>query len=668
MLRIAAILLASLYVLEQSPKPGTNGPWTTFSGGTNTAPIQQYFRLHMIGGGYVNLGGILTSTNTDSTGVSNSTIRLSAAPMDSNSWAKLSAMTKTVAVILALTSTNFAQVVSSVTLTGAVAITNVNPVVASGDIIDSSRLANWVGNTGVRGGIVRSSTISASIAAGANQTTVQNAINAAASNSVVLLNTGVYTIANLTMPSYVELRGKTNTTMNLSGTIDIKCGGRMNGQPSGAWGAPFNLTRDAVKGGTTVVVTNIPSWIVDGQLAMVVQIDKAGISTNWGAQSSDQSFFERFGYPNRGMFQIDRVTSHTSTSVTFEIGMYYGWETGQVAQIFRSDYDPSTDNVKAGVGIEDMTIVGGSIVLDVADSCWIQNCVITNNSQGQTPMVQSYLSYRCEVNHCTMSDAVSLSGGEGYGAGPYFSSAMKVEDCIMTKLHGPGVISSSSGDAFLYNYVIQSQSDAGQNCLATHEMTCMANLFEGNYCDDKILKDDTHGGAYLDTIFANRITGINSNATYYPDSTVCLEIEYFNVYHNLVGNILGWQGVQNKLLTCYTNQTLGSRGSIYYLGVGATDSSGSWTNCATCPAENSYTNGMFILVSANWDAVTGGQIFEPLVTSHTLTNSYAYLSKPAFFGSLTWPPFNAANGAAYTNADARELIPAGYRYVHGVDP
>ena len=50
---------------------------------------------------------------------------------------------------------------------------------------------------------------------------------------------------------------------------------------------------------------------------------------------------------------------------------------------------------------------------------------------------------------------------------------------------------------------------------------------------------------------------------------------------------------------------------------------------------------------------------------HGIPNSYYLTSKPAFFGSLTWPPFNPAAGlagASITN------IPAGYRFVYGTNP
>ncbi|MBP6837076.1 MAG: hypothetical protein KA190_07220, partial [Kofleriaceae bacterium] len=49
----------------------------------------------------------------------------------------------------------------------------------------------------------------------------------------------------------------------------------------------------------------------------------------------------------------------------------------------------------------------------------------------------------------------------------------------------------------------------------------------------------------------------------------------------------------------------------------------------------------------NWDVDTG-----------------AVAGKPAWFGSLAWPPVDTASPAS----DDPTVIPAGYRYVHGQDP
>ena len=70
----------------------------------------------------------------------------------------------------------------------------------------------------------------------------------------------------------------------------------------------------------------------------------------------------------------------------------------------------------------------------------------------------------------------------------------------------------------------------------------------------------------------------------------------------------------------------------------------------------------------NYDVVTKGILWDSSNADRNIPNSLVYSAKPAWYGGV-WPPFDPANGAALTaNANAFTNIPAGYRYVKGVDP
>jgi hypothetical protein len=83
---------------------------------------------------------------------------------------------------------------------------------AASDIIPTARLIDWTAS-GVSGGIPTRTTLAATISTAggndstSNTTTIQNAINAAASGSVVLIPPGIYLIGSLDMKSGVTLRG-----------------------------------------------------------------------------------------------------------------------------------------------------------------------------------------------------------------------------------------------------------------------------------------------------------------------------------------------------------------------------------------------------------------------------------------------------------------------------
>jgi hypothetical protein len=65
------------------------------------------------------------------------------------------------------------------------------------------------------------------------------------------------------------------------------------------------------------------------------------------------------------------------------------------------------------------------------------------------------------------------------------------------------------------------------------------------------------------------------------------------------------------------------------------------------------------LIEGNWDSVTNGQDW--LSSSpKTFRNSYLYTSKPAYFGTLAWPPIDPQNPVT----DDPTIIPAGWRYVN----
>jgi hypothetical protein len=52
------------------------------------------------------------------------------------------------------------------------------------------------------------------------------------------------------------------------------------------------------------------------------------------------------------------------------------------------------------------------------------------------------------------------------------------------------------------------------------------------------------------------------------------------------------------------------------------------------------------------------------IGSDTIGASYRYSSKPAWFGSLAWPPFDPSNPGAAAPAS----IPAGYRFQNKANP
>ena len=530
------------------------------------------------------------------------------------------------------------------------------------NVISSDRLVSWQGNVGIPGGIPNVTTIYANIAAGASLSQVNAAISACPSGQVVNLGPG-----DFAFDGDLSLNNKLGVVLRGAGpgntTITFSSGGvTMKGDRNDANLIGVNLSQDAVKGAATIFIASVPSWVTPGKLIGIDQIDDPAFSTNSGSNGGN-SYRGALGYGARGVSQLDRVVSKTSTSVTFEVPMYWGWQTSRVAQIFQPHLDPSSGKPVILCGIENLTLAasysgndGNMVTMDSADNCWVKNCVITNMAGGAG--VLGYFAYRCEVRHCTIINSHLLTGGQGYGVAPYYtSSGWLTEDNIFALLHAAMDVESASGNVFAYNYETGGQSASGNDqndSISAHQTTSFMNLWEGNFCDDKVLGDWTHGANAYGTVFRCRITGTNAIPARVDDSQTPVSIQYYNRYWNIVGNVLGVPGVQNKYLTDNSSTAAGSTGSIIKVG---------GDNPDVDYDADSYTSGAFILIHGNWDSVQHQVTWNSLVTSHTLTNSYYLSSKPSYFGSLAWPPYDPASpsGASATN------IPAGYRYISGTN-
>jgi hypothetical protein len=185
------------------------------------------------------------------------------------------------------------------------------------------------------------------------------------------------------------------------------------------------------------------------------------------------------------------------------------------------------------------------------------------------------------------------------------------------------------------------------------------NLWEGNWLTDKLLGDVTHGSGSHQTAFRNRIVGDNGTG----DQRTCISIEYYNRYWNVVGNVLGKDGLQNKRVSYSGSTSEGTTGSILKMG-GEVNINDDYS-----PSDAySYTSGMFVLDHGNYDTVTDGQVWESSVSDHSPVTSYLYASKPTWFGDRPWPPFEAASAASALTAKSYTNTPAGYRYEFGTDP
>jgi PKD repeat protein len=527
------------------------------------------------------------------------------------------------------------------------------------EIIPSSNLVDWKTYTGIPGGIPNRTTIFRTLSPGATTADLNNAIASCPSNQVIFLSEGTYNFGKIDMGSKkgVTLRGAGigrtifNSTASGSGCIE-------NSQYS--FGGAADISSGYTKGSTSIVFSATPSTeFAVGRLVSISSLD-------------DTSFvFDREG-PGRNIQTTHKILSRTGSTITFEPPLPM---TLSPALRPQAEYMISGPGLQM-CGIEDMSIQnsGGADIMIYwwgADSCWVKNVDLSGPVDSCVWLVDSY---RCEIRQSTMRDARGAPNNpDGYGVTIYGSTASsawhRIEDNAFSKLFVALWGKRYSCTAFLYNLCTNS---VGQGFLhqrgimnAGHGLHPMFNLWEGNI-GEQWQHDGYHGSASHQTLFRNWIHGLNQN---YSSNRKMLDITRGSYFYSVVGNILGDQSWADS--SGFSYEMVGkpdyqSQPVIYRLGypnMGNNDTSAAvpWPYPFTYPDPKVKAT---LLRHGNFDWKNKAIVWDSTISDRVIPNSLFYTSKPAYFGSCPWPPFDPAtpNNAAVSN------IPAGYRFVLGSNP
>jgi hypothetical protein len=416
------------------------------------------------------------------------------------------------------------------------------------------------------------------------------------------------------------------------------------------------ITAGATKGSNTITVADT-SFFTVGMPISIAASPMPVWSHNLG------------GHPDTvlNLRITSKIVSKTSTTITFDPPCPFDF-TGLTPMATVFSGSPYT--FIQGIGIENLTIdlssstIGWAIEFDTAYGCWVKDVEVTGAYSRQ---MLFYQLVRGEIRHCYTHAT--------QGSGPDHEGIDFDRDCCWNLLEDN--IANKGGDSpfqfgdanggdscnvVAYNYALNTDSgfwDISFN----HSPHNTLNLAEGNYIDN--YKDDGYfGSSSHNTLFRNRITHN-------------VELKHFSNYYNIVGNVLGTAGFSNAYETTTVNY---SNNPIYALGypnIGNHSYTGTFgpTNppdySANGPNLTDPENQTLdlnvratILRHGNFDYFNNVIVWDPGISDHTLPNSLYLASKPSYFGFLQWPPIDPANPGAVTP----ESIPAGYRYVHGVDP
>lgn len=584
------------------------------------------------------------------------------------------------------------------------------------ELIPSNRMVDWTPGVtvGVPGGIRHDRTRIIDVtrapynadATGANDASsaIQGAINAAVAGDVVYLPAGTYLCRTSISTSYkseITVRGAGESTVlvSMAPSTFIQIGG--GSDYNWAWPASGNvITAGLEKSSTQITIADTSAFKV-GQLVQI------GLDNN-----SATPVVNVFGY-EKMQRQMTRITAKSGNTLSIFPGLY-GDYTATRAQVHVAQFQTNFTGLENLMIDMSQSTATFAVWMQQAYGCWIENVRIKKSNNYHIFLNDSL---NCEVRHCYL-DELNHVGSNGAALLCNTISGCLIEDNILYKAfplievnHG------SSGNVFAYNFC--EDSGPGVAIDTNHGPHNAYNLYEGNIAPN-LQSDGYFGSASRDTIFRNWFHGVLGGRM-----TWTVSLNRFTRDYSLVGNILQKDGFT---LTAdgvsLGNPNMGNSG---YNGVappwddgmrpGAGSLSQTGQNVSTTSAMFSPSNvGWFILtpktaivgmITAYKDAqnvtvnssqtlsdvayvlTPGPAGYQGLDTGVVGTllrkGNFSYFAgripvaeelggerlpdslyrsqKPEWFGGLAWPAFDPAQPSPKF-----ESIPAGYRYVHGIDP
>lgn len=526
-------------------------------------------------------------------------------------------------------------------------------------IIDASRRIDW-SNAGVQGGIPNSASMPIFVtrSPGVSLATLNADLAACPPGQVVKLNAGTYTFAgsiefgqNVGVVLKGAGPGSTFLVFNAhAGGRCITIGEETINRIDPPAGQIKNWTAGYTKG-TTVITLNSTSGLSVGHILALDQLndnDLVDDDVQEGCTYCGRDSGERC------QAQYVRITNISGNNVTIEPGLYMSnWSGAQSPQAF---YWTQADTSLCA--LEEMTVTSNvgsgiySLYFSQAQNCWVKNVTFLLVPEAAVATNQCK---NIEVRRVSMLSS-QTSDSQSYGVIWFMCSDGLMIDCISDGVTGSmNYAPQAQGCVVAYNYIVNNPYGTDNSWdiagLASHDGHVCMNLAEGNWTN-KIGYDSLHGTASHNTDFRNYYHGhqpgrVNNTVAYFAQQRV--------KFNNIVGNILGTTGFH----TFYKIETLAEfsphfNDAIFRFGEGDANDG--------IPFDTTVSPSMYI--HGNWDAVNNTQTWDAGNADHTLPNSLFLPSKPAFFASLAWPPFDPANPATHNP----ERIPAGYRHINGTEP
>jgi hypothetical protein len=553
-------------------------------------------------------------------------------------------------------------------------------------IISADRRTSWNPGLNAVGGIPNRTAIYTTLSpSGFDDTAaIQAALNTCPADQVVKLNAGTFRVSGEGLAitrSNVVLRGsgptatfitKTDPTNNFPVII---IGNRWS---SDKFFQSINLAADGAKGATSVTLASAPKPpLTVGEIVYLDQLTNPNV-TVWSSRSPpgdpSRGWFSRFDRPTA---QIMEVASVSGTQVSFTTPIHLPFLIANAAQLSRYG-EGSLRPATRWSGIEDLYVEhgsggdgGGNIHLFVCAYCWVKR-VESAHSRGTSLNFDGCFRSEGRDSYIHTSDNPN-PGGDGYLLGMNQGSADNLfENNIVW--NGNKVIvmrATGGGNVIGYNYMEDGYGqgyptivEVGLN--AAHMTTPHYELFEGNQSFN-FDSDSVWGNSVYITAFKNHLTALRRNA---PGLVVSVSdnsnrraigLTKWHYWYNFVGNVLGTQG--QVLLPGQTQFVyeatpgLGSPSGFDNDAIVPMWKIGYDGENGTVPQDSTVVARMFR--HGNYDYVSNNLVWDASNPNHVLPDSLYLSSKPAFFGSYTWPWVDPAGTTKVYRLPAKARYDAG---------
>jgi hypothetical protein len=491
----------------------------------------------------------------------------------------------------------------------------------------------------------------------------------------------------------VTIRGEPGTIFK-SGASGVSIGfGKAT-----SFSSSMSISGGATKGSTTITVADTSAIQVspEGSAYLGVISADGGNITNLNGYTTS--------YTTSPIGQCVKIVSKTSTTITFTPALFDDFTSTPTFM-----YDSSPTRATVGLGIENIEwdgdgIGNGTFNFATVYGSWIKGCTFRDLNKGG---LNFYNTVNCEFRENYGRNSTLTGAGTETFCLTQYCTGVLIENNILYHFGFPQICignavspANNTGNVIAYNYLeAPNASDpgvdyAGPDISSNHGPGNIMNLIEGNTMS-QFTSDGYHSWSARNAVIRNFITveyeqpGIGSPGTLSNMVGVRLArwANYYTVAKNTIGTTQFPTSSQGHYDPSSSGLSLTDR-IIFMLGypnLGNYGYVGTWGPTTPPDYSTQYLNqpggnghggeGGYVLQERDLNVAAtlirkGNYNYKDVAIpagedlgSDTVRDSYFRSSKPDWFGSKAWPPFDGVAIGGFNDA-ARAITPAGHRYAH----